>query len=57
MHMHDWNNYRNQLSAAVTGFGMLSPETVKGYAAGAALVYPMRTLDAFDATSEDQATA
>ena len=33
MHMHDWNNYRNQLSAAVTGFGKLSPETVKGYAA------------------------
>ena len=119
MHMHDWNNYRNQLSAAVTGFGSLSPETVKGYAAlggagektgrlgaktrelialavavslrcdgciavhaaaarkhsatkqeiaealgvavsinaGAALVYSMRTLDAFDATSEDQATA
>ena len=119
MHMHDWNNYRNQLSAAVTGFGMLSPETVKGYAAlggagektgrlgaktrelialavavslrcdgciafhtaaarkhgarkdeiaealgvavsvnaGAALVYSMRTLDAFDATTEEQAAA
>jgi hypothetical protein len=57
MHMHDWNNYRDQLSAAVTAFGMLSPETAKGYAAGAALVHSMRTLDAFDATSEDQATA
>ena len=119
MHMHDWNNYRNQLSAAVTGFGKLSPETVKGYAAlggagekigrlgaktrelialavavslrcdgciafhiaaarelgagkdeiaealgvavsinaGAALVYSMRTLDAFEAASEEQASA
>jgi AhpD family alkylhydroperoxidase len=119
MHMHDWNNYRNQLSAAVTGFGELSPETVKGYAAlggagektgrlgaktrelialavavslrcdgciafhtaaarkhgadkdeiaealgvavainaGAALVYSMRTLDAFEAASEEQASA
>ena len=119
MHMHDWNNYRNQLSAAVTGFGKLCPETVKGYAAlggagektgrlgaktrelialavavslrcdgciafhtaaarkhgagkdeiaealgvavsinaGAALVYSMRTLDAFEAASEEQASA
>jgi hypothetical protein len=29
MHTHNWNNHRNQLSAAVTGFGKLSPETVK----------------------------
>jgi hypothetical protein len=66
MHMHDWNTYRNQLSAAVTGFGKLSPETVKGYAAlgvavsinaGAALVYSMRTLDAFEAGGEEQASA
>jgi AhpD family alkylhydroperoxidase len=119
MHMHDWNNYRKQLSAAVTGFGRLSPETVKGYAAlgeagektgrlgaktrelialavavslrcdgciafhsaaarkhgagkdeiaealavavsinaGAALVYSVRTLDAFEAASEEQASA
>ena len=54
MHMHDWNNYRKQLSAAVTGFGKLSPETVKAYAA---LVYSMRTLDAFEAASEEQASA
>ena len=32
MHMHDWNKYRNQLFAASTGFGNLSPDTVKGYA-------------------------
>jgi AhpD family alkylhydroperoxidase len=119
MHMHDWNNYRNQLVAASAGFGKLSPDTLKGYAtlggagektgrlgaktrelialavavslrcdgciavhsaaarkhgaskdeiaealgvavsinAGAALVYSMRTLDAFDTTSEDQVTA
>jgi AhpD family alkylhydroperoxidase len=119
MHMHDWNNYRNQLVAAATGFGKLSPDTVRGYGllggagektghldaktrelmalavaaslrcdgciavhataarkhgagkediaealgvavsvnAGAALVYSMRTLDAFDATSDGQATA
>lgn len=54
--MHDWNNYRKHLSTAVTGFGKLSPETVKGYA-GAALVYSMRTLDAFEAASEEQASA
>jgi AhpD family alkylhydroperoxidase len=116
MHMHDWNNYRNQLVAGATGFGKLSPDTIKGYAtlgaagektghlgaktrelialavavslrcdgciaihtaaarkygaskgeiaealgvavsinAGAALVYSMRTLDAFDAAGEDQ---
>jgi AhpD family alkylhydroperoxidase len=119
MHMHDWNKYRNQRFAAASGFGNLSPDTVKGCAtlggagektgqlgaktreliapavveslrcdgciavhaaaarkhsatkqeiaealgvavsinAGAALVYAMRTLDAFDAASEDQATA
>ena len=119
MHMNDWNKYRNQLFAAASGFGNLSPDTVKGYAtlggagektgqlgaktrelialavavtlrcdgciavhaaaarkhsatkqeiaealgvavsinAGAALVYAMRTLDAFDAASEDRATA
>jgi AhpD family alkylhydroperoxidase len=119
MHMHDWNNYLNQLTAAVTSFGKLSPDTVKGYAtvgaagekagrlgaktrelialavavslrcdgciafhtaaarkhgagkdeiaealgvavfinAGAALVYSLRTLDAFEAASEEQASA
>jgi AhpD family alkylhydroperoxidase len=119
MHMHDWNNYRNQLLAAATGFGKLSPDTVRGYAilggagektghldaktrelialavavtlrcdgciavhtaaarkhgagkeeaaealgvavsmnAGAALVYSLRTLDAFEATTEEQAAA
>ena len=66
MHMHDWNNYRNQLLVAATGLGKLSPDTVRGHGilgvavsidAGAALVYSMRALDAFDATSEDQATA
>jgi alkylhydroperoxidase/carboxymuconolactone decarboxylase family protein YurZ len=83
--MHDWNNYRNQLVAASTGFGKLSPDTVRGYGilGGAgektghldaktrelmalavavslrcdALVYSMRTLDAFDTTTEEQATA
>jgi AhpD family alkylhydroperoxidase len=119
MHMHDWNNYRNQLVAAATDFAKLSPDTVRGYGilggaggktghldprtrelmalavavslrcdgciavhvaaarrhgagkeeiaealgvavsinAGAALVYSMRTLDAFDTTNEEQATA
>jgi AhpD family alkylhydroperoxidase len=119
MQMHDWNNYRNQLLAAATGLGKLSPDTVRGYGilggagektghldaktrelialavavtlrcdgciavhtaaarkhgagkeeiaealgvavslnAGAALVYSMRTLDAFDATTEEQAAA
>jgi hypothetical protein len=75
MRKQDWNNYRNQLVAAATGFGKLSPDTVSDYGilggagvktghldaktreAGAALVYSMRTLDAFDATSEGQATA
>lgn len=117
MHMHDWNDYRNQLAAAAAGFGKLSPDTLRGYAAlggagektghldakvrelialaaavslrcdgciavhtaaarrhgatqdqiaealgvavsvnaGAALVYSMRTLDAFDTTGENQA--
>src|SRR5882672_6291383 len=31
MQMHDWNNYRNQLLAAATGLGKLSPDTVRGY--------------------------
>jgi hypothetical protein len=58
MHMRDWNNYRNQLSAAVTGFGILSPETVAvSINAGAALVYSMCTLDAFEAANEEQASA
>jgi AhpD family alkylhydroperoxidase len=118
MHMHDWNNYRRQLVAAVGDFGKLSPDTIRGYAAlgaagektrhfdaktrelialaaavslrcdgciavhaanarkhgasrdevaealgiavsinaGAAIVYSTRTLDAFDAAGEDQAT-
>jgi AhpD family alkylhydroperoxidase len=33
MHLHDWNNYRNQLLAGTGELGKLSPETVKGYAA------------------------
>ncbi len=119
MHMHDWNKYRNRLLAAATGFGKLSPDTVRGYGilgragektghldaktrelialavavtlrcdgciavhtaaarehgagkeetaealgvavsvnAGAALVDSMRALDAFDATTEEQAAA
>jgi hypothetical protein len=52
MHMHGWNNYRNQLSAAVTGFGV-----ALSINAGAALVYSMRTLDAFEAASKEQASA
>jgi AhpD family alkylhydroperoxidase len=31
MHMHDWNNYRQQLVAGVGNLGKLSPDTVKGY--------------------------
>jgi AhpD family alkylhydroperoxidase len=31
MHMLDWNNCRQQLTAGVGGFGKLNPETVKGY--------------------------
>ena len=31
MHMHDWNNYREQLVAGVGCFGKLNPDTVKGY--------------------------
>ncbi len=33
MHMLDWNTYRQQLIAAVGGFGKLNPDVVKGYAA------------------------
>jgi AhpD family alkylhydroperoxidase len=31
MHMLDWNRYRQQLVAAVTSFGRLNPDAVKGY--------------------------
>ncbi|WP_175105133.1 carboxymuconolactone decarboxylase family protein [Pararobbsia alpina] len=31
--MHDWTQYRKQLSAGVSGFGKHSPDTVKGYVA------------------------
>jgi AhpD family alkylhydroperoxidase len=31
MHMHDWNNYRQQLVTGVDNFGKLNPDTVKGY--------------------------
>jgi AhpD family alkylhydroperoxidase len=31
MHMLDWNQYRQQLTAGVGSFGKLNPETVKGY--------------------------
>jgi AhpD family alkylhydroperoxidase len=33
MNMHDWNQYRKQLAAGVSGFGKLNPDTVKGYVA------------------------
>ena len=33
MHLHDWNNYRNQLIAGTSELGKLSPDTVRGYAA------------------------
>jgi AhpD family alkylhydroperoxidase len=33
MHMMDWNQYRQQVFAGVTGLSKLSPETVKGYVA------------------------
>ena len=32
MHMMDWNTYRQQLAAGVSGLGKLSPDTVRGYA-------------------------
>jgi AhpD family alkylhydroperoxidase len=32
MHMHDWNDYRKQLGAAVGELSKLTPDTVKGYA-------------------------
>lgn len=31
MHMMDWNTYRQQIGASVSGFAKLSPDTVKGY--------------------------
>jgi AhpD family alkylhydroperoxidase len=31
MHMHDWNNYRQQLVAGVDSFGKLNPDIVRGY--------------------------
>jgi AhpD family alkylhydroperoxidase len=31
MHMIDWNDYRKQLMAGVSGIAKLSPDTVKGY--------------------------
>ena len=64
MHMHDWNAYRQQISAGVGELGKLSPDTVRGYViaealgvaisvnAGAALVYTTSTLDAFAAAQE-----
>lgn len=33
MHMHDWNNYRDQLAAGVGNLAKLSPDTVRGYVA------------------------
>ena len=33
MHLHDWNNYRDQLVAATGELGKLSPDTVRGYTA------------------------
>jgi AhpD family alkylhydroperoxidase len=30
MHMHDWNNYREQLVAGVGCFGKLNPDTLSG---------------------------
>ena len=31
MHMHDWNAYRQQISAGVGELGKLSSDTVRGY--------------------------
>src|SRR5215470_14137980 len=31
MHMIDWNTYRGQVAAGVSGVAKLSPDTVKGY--------------------------
>ncbi|MFM0149845.1 carboxymuconolactone decarboxylase family protein [Paraburkholderia sp. RL18-085-BIA-A] len=31
--MHDWTQYRKQLATGVSGFGKLSPDTIKGYVA------------------------
>jgi len=31
MHMHDWNEYRQQLVAGVSELAKLSPDAVKGY--------------------------
>lgn len=33
MHLHNWNEYRQQLLAGVNNFSKLSPETIKGYVA------------------------
>jgi alkylhydroperoxidase/carboxymuconolactone decarboxylase family protein YurZ len=68
MHMHDWNKYRNQLFAAASGFGNLSPDTVNGYAAAARKPGATKqeiaealgvavSINTNDATREDQATA
>lgn len=62
MHMHDWNNYREQLVAGVGCFGKLNPDTVKGYvtlsgAGQKAGHLSTRALDAFDAAGEVQANA
>ena len=37
MHMHDWNNYRNQLVAAATGFGKLSRRNIMALGASAGI--------------------
>ncbi|MHC2086433.1 hypothetical protein [Methylobacterium sp. CM6244] len=33
MNMMDWNSYRQQITAGVSRFAKLSPETVRGYGA------------------------
>jgi len=51
MHMHDWNNYRQQLVAGVGSFGKLNPDTVKAQMEGGAVyaltaaLYGQITLD------------
>jgi hypothetical protein len=47
--MLDWEAYRQQLLATVQEIAKTAPDVVRGYYAGAALVYSARTLDAFNA--------
>ncbi|GJD66961.1 carboxymuconolactone decarboxylase family protein [Methylobacterium frigidaeris] len=46
MSMMDWNTYRQQITAGVSGLAKLSPETVRGYGALSSVGQKTAQLDA-----------